>query len=406
VWGDVAGPCADHQCAAAPAPNTTTPAATDSADPASHAAAARASANHHARLPSSDHAAANTVDVATPAAATPEATPAVSSQDNARGTGAPNRGYVRGVHVYRWDLDRTYLETEIHSVRGLVRAALEEAEEKRTVPGGAALIRGLQAHDPHSQLFVLSGSPTQMRAVLARKLALDGVRVDRLILKDNLDNLRRGRLRAVRGQIGYKLPALLEERRAADPATTESLFGDDAEVDGLIYATYAALLAGEIGTDVLVSVLRAGEAYDDMVERSVEAARALPRGDRVEDIFIRLDRGIPTATFRLLGSKVTPVFSWFQAALCLVARGRLSPRALAEVAQSSALAPSAAANLCQDLVRRGALSRAAALDAVAEIPELRAPVERSLGWIASPDQPPAVRVARDFVAFLSAVRTS
>jgi hypothetical protein len=310
------------------------------------------------------------------------------------------------VHVYRWDLDRTYLETEIHSVRGLVRAALEEAHEKRTVPGAAALIRGLQAHDPRAQLVVISGSPTQMRTVLAQKLALDGVRVDRLILKDNLGNLRRGRLRAVRGQVGYKLPHLLEERLLLDPATTETLFGDDAEVDGLIYATYAALLAGEIGTDALVEVLRAGDAYEDAVDSAVESARSLVRADAVEDIFIRLDRGIPTHTFHLLGGRVVPVFSWFQAAVCLAARERLPLSAVAEVVGQSGLAVEAAANQIQDLARRGLRARDALLDALGapEIAPLRARAEQKLRQTDGGIVPPKDKAEPSLIAFLHAVR--
>ncbi len=310
------------------------------------------------------------------------------------------------MHVFRWDLDRTYLETEIHSVRGLVRAAFEEAHEKRTIPGAAALIRGLQAADPTSQLCVLSGSPTQMRAVLAQKLALDGVRVDRLILKDNLGNLRKGRLRAVRGQIGYKLPHLLEERRLVDPTATETLFGDDAEVDGLIYATYAALLAGEVGVDVLVSVLRAGGAYDDSVERSVEAARALVRADCVEEIFIRVDGAAPTHTFRLLGRRVIPVFSWFQAAVLLAARGRLPAADVATVYAQSGLALEAAANQVQDLARRTGRSPSPMLEALGApaIAALQGRVAQKLQLGGVPEIPSAPGTPPDFLAFLDAVR--
>ena len=84
------------------------------------------------------------------------------------------------MHVYRWDLDRTYLDTDIHSVRGLIRTALESASDKRTLPGAAALMRALTDADPSSRVFILSGSPTQMRDVLREKLTLDGVRFDRV----------------------------------------------------------------------------------------------------------------------------------------------------------------------------------------------------------------------------------
>ena len=139
------------------------------------------------------------------------------------------------MHIYRWDLDRTYLDTEIDSVRGLLRTALESAGEKKVIPGADALLRSLIRHDPDAMVCILSGSPRQMRGVLREKLALDGIRVDKLTLKDNLGNIRRGRLRAVRDQLGYKLPSLLEARQGMDAQRTETLFGDDSEVDALVY---------------------------------------------------------------------------------------------------------------------------------------------------------------------------
>jgi hypothetical protein len=307
------------------------------------------------------------------------------------------------VHVYRWDLDRTYLDTEIHSVRGLVRAAFEHAADKKTVPGAAALLKALVAHDPAARIYILSGSPTQMRAVLEAKLALDGVRIDGLFLKDNLGNLRRGRLRAVRGQIGYKLPQLLEDRIATPAEDDEMLFGDDSETDALIYATYAAILAGRIGEDMLVKVLNAGRAYPDAIDRAVAAARRLAKGDAVKDIFIRIDRGIPVATYRLLGPNVIPVFSWFQAALVLAARGRLPESALSDIATASG-EPSAISGLVVDAVRRGLVdpeTAARALD-VGDTAPIAASVRKVVGRMGvAPIPGPA---EPDFFGFFEAVR--
>src|SRR5215472_3506287 len=86
--------------------------------------------------------------------------------------------------IYRWDLDKTYLQTEFDTFRQLVRTALQRAHEKVAVPGAAALIRELSAGG-ETQLCIISGSPTQMRGVLERKLKLDGVTWDELVLKDN-----------------------------------------------------------------------------------------------------------------------------------------------------------------------------------------------------------------------------
>ena len=45
--------------------------------------------------------------------------------------------------------------------------------------------------------------------------------------------------------------------------------------------------------------------------------------DAVEDVFIHVERGLPLTAFDALGPIVTPVYSWFQAALALVERDRL-----------------------------------------------------------------------------------
>src|SRR5690606_22593660 len=140
------------------------------------------------------------------------------------------------------------------------------------------------------------------------KLALDGIRFDSLTLKDNLQNLRRGRLRAFRDQIGYKLPRLLAGRVGLGSAVRESLFGDDAEVDALVYTLYADDLSGRRAPDDLARVMEAGGAYPDAVDEAVRAMRRLPPDDVVDDIFIHVGRGIPVRDFRLLGPRVVPVF--------------------------------------------------------------------------------------------------
>jgi hypothetical protein len=260
------------------------------------------------------------------------------------------------MHLYRWDLDRTYLDTDIRSVRGLVRSALESADDKRNVPGAAALLRGLLASDPSARASIISGSPVQMRAVLERKLTLDGIRFESMVLKDNLRNLRRGRLRALRGQLGYKLPQLLSLRLGRAREDVETLFGDDAEVDALIYALYADAIAGRVDEDTLVRVLRAGGAYPDQVAFAVRSLERLPRAAAVDGIYIVVDRGLPLATYDKLGGAVTVVFSWFQAALSLHARGQLNAAGLTAVVEDllggQGETPAALAALAADAVRR------------------------------------------------------
>src|SRR5438128_7387606 len=194
--------------------------------------------------------------------------------------------------IYRWDLDKTYLRTEFDTLRQLVRTALQKATEKVAVPGAAALIRELRAAGD-TRLCIVSGSPTQMRAVLAEKLKLDGVEFDELVLKDNVRNLLRGKFKALRGQVGYKLPVLLESRTNAPVEAEEVLFGDDAEADAFIYSLYADLVARRVDEPIIHQVLEAAEVYEDDRDRILDVWKKIPVADPVRRIFINLDRLTP-----------------------------------------------------------------------------------------------------------------
>src|SRR4030095_4676831 len=130
--------------------------------------------------------------------------------------------------------------TEFDTMRDLVRTAFERPDEKRTNPGAATLLRELSK--ANVSIHLLAGSPQQMRRRLEEKLKLDGIVWDQFTLKPNLQNMLRLRFRALRDQLGYKLPALLAARNAQLEelaGVKETLFGDDAEADAFVYALYA-----------------------------------------------------------------------------------------------------------------------------------------------------------------------
>jgi hypothetical protein len=294
------------------------------------------------------------------------------------------------VHIYRWDLDKTYLDTDFGSIAGLVRSATEPAHAKRALPGAAALVRALSAQ-PDTRIAILSGSPTQMRSVLEEKLRLDGVRFDELILKDNLENLRRGRLRAIRGQFGYKLPALLHARRRTESSAEETLFGDDTEADALVYSVYADVVAGRIGAAGVSRVMEAAGAYPDQIDHALEAVAGLEHSANIKRIFIRLDRGVPTARFDQLGSRVVPVSSWWQAALVLAGSGHLeSVQArvvLDNVMSQENLDDWAIAALTQDVVRRGHVD-ARVVDGLGLSPGLQRACSKAISYLREQDPRP------------------
>lgn len=267
-------------------------------------------------------------------------------------------------HTYRWDLDKTYLDSRFETLSGMVRLGLERPEEKVTVPGARELLLALGRDAPEraaARICIVSGSPSSMRAVLEDKLRIDGVRWQEFHLKPQWDNLRRGRFRAIREQVGYKLPLLLESRALG--GGPETLFGDDAEADVLIYSLYAELLAGRAAESDMLAVLRAAGAYPEDIDRCRLALARAPRGDDVETIFLHLDRQVPPARIRPFGPRVVPIWNYFQAALVLYARNHIDAAAVVAVTRAVLAAkehsPEELANLFQDLVRRGHLPASA-----------------------------------------------
>ena len=237
-------------------------------------------------------------------------------------------------HVYRWDLDKTYLATEFDTLRALVRTARERADEKRNVPGTATLMRELKSgpDGASNRIYIISGSPRQMRRVLEEKLRLDGVDVDGLTLKPNLANVLRFRFRALRDQLGYKLPALLESRAVVGPEPLETCFGDDAEVDGVVYRLFSDVCARRVEGKALDTMLKGAHVYKDQRERIHQALRGIPEHDPLERVLIHLDTRSPTRRFLPLGPRVATTFNTFQAALVLHQDGRLSTEGVVHVA--------------------------------------------------------------------------
>jgi hypothetical protein len=296
-------------------------------------------------------------------------------------------------HTFRWDLDKTYLRTEFDSLKDLAKSAIETAADKQAYPGATALLRALRQDG--NRICIVSGSPTQMRQVLAAKLALDGVEYDEFVLKNNLKNILRGRFRALRAQIPYKLPAMLQSRINA-PAAGETLFGDDAEADAIIYCLYADLVAGVVSLQDLERVLVASRAYDDDAARCLDLARRVPKGDAVQRMFIHLDRRSPPMGFRRFGPRLVPVFNYFQAALVLYQDQVLTARQVIFVAlemlDSGQYELGNLATSVQDIIRRGRVSRDSALALASDAYE----AAKSGALSGRTDLPPFERIADAF----------
>jgi len=258
--------------------------------------------------------------------------------------------------VYRWDLDKTYLRTEFDTIRDLLSRAFEGAKDKRTVPGASALLRELRSNQP-AGLYILSGSPEQMRRVLEAKLRLDGVTWDGFTLKPSLKRLLRGHFKFLKDQVGFKLGALLSSREVVPANTDEILFGDDAETDAFVYSLYADLCAGRVGSEVLMQVLERAAVRPEEVPELVHLAGRLPRRDHVLRIFIHLDRISSLDPFAEYGLRVCPFYNYFQPAVVLVEMGAIDAKAAlrvaAELVIDQAFSPEALLASFTEIARRG-----------------------------------------------------
>ena len=262
-------------------------------------------------------------------------------------------------HIFRWDLDKTYLKTEFDTLGDIVRTARMTAEERQNIPGSAAMIRAIRdgTDATHRHLiYFISGSPEQLRPVIERKFALDGFIPDGFVLKPTVSNILRGRFRAVRGHVGYKLAQLLQMRTEAPIGTAETLFGDDAESDALVYSLYADLIAGRVGHSRLKSILKASGAYPSQIREIEEHFEGVVREDPVRRIVIHLDNRTPPVAFQAFFPRLVPIYNHLQTALVLYLDQTLPAPSIGMVIHDLMLTfgfdQERLVNLAEDILRR------------------------------------------------------
>lgn len=263
--------------------------------------------------------------------------------------------------VFIWDLDKTYLKTRFESLRDLMRAALQKAKDKVTVPGASALLRALRK-DPNGQqrpIYFVSASPPQLAEVIAEKFSIDGVEIDGIYFKDNLRNVRLRRLRRLREQMGYKLLAMLDLRQRLPAGAVEVMFGDDYETDAATYALYSEILEHWIMGNPLKEFLMKQGVFRDEAIKIAWRARRLPPRPPARRIYIHIHRDVDPRYYRRFGDTVTATRNYFQTALALFGDDRISVDDVGAVAQEvlahSGLNPFDLAGSLTDLVNRRVL---------------------------------------------------
>lgn len=258
--------------------------------------------------------------------------------------------------IFRWDIDKTYLDTEFETFSGLVKTATEKASDKKAIAGAIPLVRSLNQVE-NSSLIFLSGSPKQMERVLRKKFSLDGITVDDIVLKDSLGAIKKGHFRDVKQQVGYKLPALVESKLRYPESKEEFLFGDNVEEDALIYLCYSLILSEQISIKQLKKIMKKFGAYDRSFERLCHYIQRLYYGAEVKKIFIRLVDHRLGKKLAGLSPLIIPIHDWFQAAIVLWEDQVLTDEQFQNLWNEPRLNMDQKANLIQDLQFRNLILR-------------------------------------------------
>jgi hypothetical protein len=231
--------------------------------------------------------------------------------------------------AYIWDIDKTWLDTRISQVKGMLKIPFEFAVDKRALPGTTALLHALRegpSGREHRPLFFITASPPFIRKAIERKMLIDGIEFDGITYKDQLEVFRRRQFGALREHTAFKLGALLLLARAFPPGTQVYMFGDDAERDALIYCMFADICAGRLRGADLVEVQIGLGVLRHYAEDVATLADELPVRERVRGVHINLVRE-PDGS-RILGfdARVVGYPSAGAAARYLCERGLISER--------------------------------------------------------------------------------
>lgn len=266
--------------------------------------------------------------------------------------------------VFVADIDRTYLMTRFSSLRGMARIPFERAEHKQDIEGMARLFReirsGPEGQTRDTPLYFVSASPRQLRPVIEKKMALDGIGFDGTTFKDWGKVVGRMRFHRLREQIGFKLTALLSNRAELPVGGQEYLLGDDLEHDPLTYCLYADMLAGRIGADDAPRILELNGVLPTDARAIVATLRALRPGKGVRRALIRLERHEAPEAFLDFAPGVVPCTGAFQMSITLWRLGCIAKAGIGRVASEMIhrnVPPERLAQRLADLVRRAILDR-------------------------------------------------
>ncbi len=193
------------------------------------------------------------------------------------------------------DIDKTYIETRFESAMAMLKLAFENAEQKITVTGAPLALLGARwgnfygdsiLPQPNS-LHFLSASPPQLRKVIRSRLALDGLDWTSDTFKNQVYNLKSGKLRYLKQHAAYKTATILKLMSRAPAGARFILIGDNAELDAFIYLGIQLYIERKLSLASYREYLSFGGVNDEVLP-ALEPYLALPQDQAtVAGILIR-----------------------------------------------------------------------------------------------------------------------
>lgn len=271
--------------------------------------------------------------------------------------------------VFVWDLDKTYLDTTIDSLSGLLTTILERALNKKNVPGTNVLLQSLSSYRKQQKgymyfpIYFITASPPQMEERISEKFSLDNIRPFGCFYKDNLANLRPGRFWRLTKQVGYKLQALMQLRTRLGDNVRQIFWGDDSETDAIIYNLYSDICSRRLGPNDIRTTLERLNVTGEQVSTILDLQAQIPENDPVEKIYINLATDTDPDYYLKFGRRTLATYNTFQVALDLYQDHRLDLEGLYAVIQDMiynyGFTPEELMKSLDEFIRRGVLGERA-----------------------------------------------
>lgn len=249
--------------------------------------------------------------------------------------------------VFIWDLDKTYLDTKIDSLSGLLQTIVEKALNKKNVPGTNILLQNLakfqktnstqekpsKENENFFPMYFISASPPQMEERIFEKFTIDGIKPLGCFYKDNLANIHPKKFWKLTKQVGYKVQALMQLRARLQDDVHQICWGDDSESDATIYNLYSDLCAGRLMGNDARNVLSKLSVTQEQIEEILYIQSHIPKGDPVEKIYINLATDTDPDYYLKFGRRTVATYNTFQVACDLAQDHRIDLESVFIVAQ-------------------------------------------------------------------------